>query len=117
MGNQFYDREVATCDLLDDDDNDGGDGHDNDGGDGDDNDHNDGQVHEQMSKKNQHTSFYAFFNIEDERTTSNQKWWQKVLNMSSSVVIQIEGCLVFSEKSLPSPLVKIIWETFVLKMT
>ena len=116
MGNQFYDREVATCDLLDDDDNDGGDGHDNDGGDGDDNDHNDGQVHEQMSKKNQHTSFYAFFNIEDERTTSNQKWWQKVLNMSSSVV-QIEGCLVFREKSLPSPHVKNIWKTFVLKMT
>ena len=112
MGNQFYDREVATCDLLDDDDNDGGDVErndndhhdgddndhddvdDNDDGDVDDNDHDDGQVHEQMSKKNQHTSFYAFFNIEDERTTSNQKWWQKVLNMSSSVVIQIEGCLV-----------------------
>jgi len=37
----------------------------------------DREVHEQMSKKNQHTSFYAFFNIEDERTTSNQKWWQK----------------------------------------
>ena len=88
--------------MLDDDDhhhNDGDDHCHNDDddhyhNDGDDHYHNDGQVHEQMSKKNQHTSFYAFFNIEDERTTSNQKWWQKVLNMSSSVVIQIEGCLV-----------------------
>ena len=68
------------------DDNNDGDRDDNDDGDVDDNDHDDGQVHEQMSKKNQHTSFYAFFNIEDERTTSNQKWWQKVLKTSSSVV-------------------------------
>ena len=45
MGNQFYDREVVTCDLLDDDDNDGGCGHDNDGGDDDDNDGGDGDDH------------------------------------------------------------------------
>jgi len=37
----------------------------------------DREVHEQMSLKKQHSSFYAFFNIEDERTTSNPIWWQK----------------------------------------
>ena len=35
------------------------------------------KVHE-MTRKKQQSSFYAFFNIEDERTTNNQKWWQKV---------------------------------------
>ena len=37
------------------------------------------QVHEMMRLRKQ-SSFYAFFNIEDERTTDNQKWWQKVSN-------------------------------------
>ena len=88
VGNQFYDREVVICNVLDDDDHchNDGDGHYH--HDGDDHYHNDGQVHEQMSLKGQ-SSFYAFFNIEDERTTSNPKWWQKVLN---SVGTQIEGC-------------------------
>ena len=74
VGNQFYSREVAICNILEDDDHYHNDGH--------------GQVHEQVSLKGQ-SSFYAFFNIEDERTTSNPKWWQKVLN---SVGTQIEGC-------------------------
>ena len=75
VGNQFYDREVAICNMLD----------------VDDLYNNDGQVHEQVSLKGQ-SSFYAFFNIEDERTTSNPKWWLKVLNISFSVGTQIEGC-------------------------
>ena len=84
MGNQFYSREVVICNILEDDDH-----YHNDG---DDHYHNDGQVHEQMSLKKQHSSFYAFFNIEDERTTSNPKWWLKVRNISFSVGTQIEGC-------------------------
>ena len=83
VGNQFYSREVAICNILEDDDH-----YHNDG---DYHYHNDGQVHEQVSLKGQ-SSFYAFFNIEDERTTSNPKWWQKVLNISFSVGTQIEGC-------------------------
>ena len=76
----------------DDDDHYHNDGDDHYHNDGDDHYHNDGQVHEQMSLKKQHSSFYAFFNIEDERTTSNPIWWQKVLNIFFSVGTQIEGC-------------------------
>ena len=87
MGNQFYSREVVICNILEDDDHyhNDGDGHYH--HDGYDHYHN-GQVHEQMVLKGQ-SSFYAFFNIKDERTTSNPKWWQKVLN---SVGIQKESC-------------------------
>ena len=91
MGNQFYSREVAICNILEDDDHYHNDGDYHYHNDGDYHYHNDGQVHEQVSLKGQ-SSFYAFFNIEDERTTNNPKWWLKVLNISFSVGTQIEGC-------------------------
>ena len=48
------------------------------------------QVHKQQGAHG--SSYKAFFNIEDERTTSNMKWWQKV---GSGQAVLLGGRVVY----------------------